>query len=791
MRIGIDVSVLAMPAVAGRRHYLRCLLPRLLRFDAEWVLLHAAPREAMEAALPAEVHAARPLLVRLGDAARFFHRGAWAAPVPAPALPRDLDLDVFHAGEFYFPARLRGAAAVATVHDLTTLLLPDCHPAAGRLRDRRQLEWIRRHRARCLAVSAATAADLARLGGVADDRIHIVPEAAALDAAPEPIADVRARHGLGMDPFILHVGTLEPRKNLVRLIRAFEMLPPELGRWRLVLAGRRGWKFAPILKAAAASHTADRIHLLGEVPGATLAALYGGADVVACPSLYEGFGLPVLEAMSAGRAVLVSDRGALPEVAGDAAVVVDAARVDSMRDGLARLLASPGLREELGRKGRARARAYSWEQTAELTFQAYQRAAGVIPSGAPRSGAEPRDLLGTSVTHSGTSTRDLSTPRASPAPLEMTRGRKCVVLVTGHYCASRRKGGMHWIADAFWRAGWDVVFFTDSVSWPLWLRRRDHRLRYPLWREGNRLVRVRDRFTSYVWLTPWHPAHTGSRLLDRLSRPVFERYGELPLGPVEPLMRGADLFVFESTPGLLLVQRFRRLNPRARVVYRVSDDMRILGYHPVVPETEKRLAPGFDLLSIPSESVFQRLAHLPTARLHPPGLRRELFDHAGPTPYAGNGGVNLVFVGNSHFEYDFLGRASRLFPEWRFHIVGPIEGLPRRSNITAYGELPFEQTVPYLKHADIGLNIRAYDPGVECLANSLKVIQYTYCRLPIVAPEYLRSPRAHVFTYRPGDDGSIREALLGARACDRTRISTADILSWDDVVRRMIAEAGA
>ncbi|MGH2584924.1 MAG: glucuronosyltransferase [Dehalococcoidia bacterium] len=366
--------------------------------------------------------------------------------------------------------------------------------------------------------------------------------------------------------------------------------------------------------------------------------------------------------------------------------------------------------------------------------------------------------------------RELSSPRRA----------KRAVLVSVHYWGSKRRAGFHWLADALWRAGWEVVFVTASVSWLSTLR-RDFRMAYGVRREANRLLVVRERLRQYVWFTPWHPANLRDERLNRLSSPLFRRYGELRLGPLADVARGADLFIFESTPGLLLFDRFKRLAPDARFVYRVSDDLRLLRSHPVVLEAERRSAPRFDLVSVPSASMLHLFPGLDNVMVNPHGIRADLFDADAPSPYPAGGGRNVVFAGMPPFDTDFLTRAARLFPTWQFHIIGPVSGLPGLTNVHAHGERPFEETVPYLKHADIGLHTPTYDPGVESRADSLKVIQYTYCRLPIVAPEFLRSARSHVFPYRPGDDESVRAALTAAAGCDRAGIARDGISSWDDL----------
>ncbi|BBD62256.1 UDP-glucuronate:glycolipid 2-beta-glucuronosyltransferase [Nostoc sp. HK-01] len=358
---------------------------------------------------------------------------------------------------------------------------------------------------------------------------------------------------------------------------------------------------------------------------------------------------------------------------------------------------------------------------------------------------------------------------------------KRVVLVTGHYWNSKRKAGFHWLAEAFWHQGWEVIFVTSALSW-LSVIRRDYRLAYPVLQEANQLQLIRENFWSYVWFTPWHPANLRSNLLNHLSRGLFNLYGQLPLGTVEPLLKETDLFIFESTPALLLFDRCKQLNPQAQFIYRVSDDLRLLRNHPVVLNTEERVAPKFDLVSVPSQHIYRLFAGLPNLALELHGLRKDIFNQEYANPYSGSDTPNVVFVGNAHFDYEFLEQASQLLPNWQFHIIGPMNNLPQRNNILAYQELPFESTVAYIKHADIALQTLAYSPGAECFTDSLKIIQYSYCQLPIVAPAYLASSRTNVFYYQPGDASSIYQALIAAQMYDRSQIPTYEIYSWDDLV---------
>jgi glycosyltransferase involved in cell wall biosynthesis len=197
-----------------------------------------------------------------------------------------------------------------------------------------------------------------------------VPLAAGERFSPDgPAADLDGR------PYVLGVATLEPRKNLPRLVEAFAALPESArGDRVLALAGAAGWQTGDTI--AALRRHAELVRPLGHVPDERLPALYRGADLFAYPSLYEGFGLPVLEAMRCGTPVVTSRRSSLPEVAGDAALYADPDDVDSIRNALARGLTDAAERERLVREGLARARGFSWDRTAAETLNLLSGAAG-------------------------------------------------------------------------------------------------------------------------------------------------------------------------------------------------------------------------------------------------------------------------------------------------------------------------------------------------------------------------------------------------------------------------------
>lgn len=256
---------------------------------------------------------------------------------------------------------------VATVHDLHFLHEPGHFTRRGVSVFTRFLELTRAEAAMVLCPSDATRADC-EAAGIDPGRLRVVPWAtASTSASEEEIARVRAAYGLDR-PFVFFSGTVEPRKNLGRLLEAFERLGPVDA--DLVLSGPEGWR---------EDLPETRARRLGFVPRADLDALYAAADVVCYPSLREGFGLPVLEAMVQGAAVVTSATTSTAEVAGDAAVLVDPLDVDDIAGALDRLLRDPTERARLGTVARERAAGFTWVRTADATVAAYHDALGTRP----------------------------------------------------------------------------------------------------------------------------------------------------------------------------------------------------------------------------------------------------------------------------------------------------------------------------------------------------------------------------------------------------------------------------
>jgi glycosyltransferase involved in cell wall biosynthesis len=288
-----------------------------------------------------------------------------------PRLPGHLlaAVDLVHATSAAVPPTT-GRALVATVHDLGFHHHPETYPAAGRRFHERATRIVVAEAARVLVPSAATARDLADLYGLEPARVAVTPLGVEPPSAPDPAPARRLLAELGVrGPFLLAVGTLEPRKNLRRLLGAFADAAEDLPDHYLVVAGPVGW--GPALRP---TYESVRVKLAGPVDDATLHGLYAAADGLAYPSLYEGFGLPVLEAMAHGTPVLTSDRSSLPEVAGEAALLVDPTDRAAISAGLVRLVGDQALRDRLAAAGPRRAAGFTWPATAAATWAAYMEA---------------------------------------------------------------------------------------------------------------------------------------------------------------------------------------------------------------------------------------------------------------------------------------------------------------------------------------------------------------------------------------------------------------------------------
>ena len=364
MRIAIDARLWTEPR-SGIGRYTRALTEQLLRLapEEQWILyVDRTPGPALPGAEVRCLPWPQRLLWSL-----------WHAPRDLRRRP----VDLFH-GVTGFELPGRGPwTLVTTVHDLVPLRLPALVPARHRWAVRCLLGGALRRARRVIAVSETTRGEVLARYRLAPERVVVVPEAAAphfVPPSPAALAAARARYGLSR-PYVLFVGVLEPKKNLGVLLDAVALLR-RAGAWgdtELLVVGAPGWGPNPVERAHALG-LGEVVRFLGAAADAELPALYGGALAFAFPSLWEGFGLPALEAMAAGAPVVASNRGALPEVTAGAALLVDPTP-RPLAEALEQLLTDPALRERLRQAGLVRAAQFSWERTARETLEVYRTAA--------------------------------------------------------------------------------------------------------------------------------------------------------------------------------------------------------------------------------------------------------------------------------------------------------------------------------------------------------------------------------------------------------------------------------
>ncbi len=427
MRIGIDITA-AVRQGAGIGRFTREIVRALLALDDtrlqshHFVLLAATgglPRAAWQPRLdyitaPAVAHGLRFEVCNWSFVSDdWLHRLWHRARLPIPVELGLGHLDLFHEPDFVLPPTLRGTPTLLTVHDLTFRR----DPASALPKLRRYLERVVpcsvRRASHVLADSTATKDDLIELFGTHPDKVTVilggVERRFAPVAEPERLAAVRHKYALGDGPYVLSLGTIQPRKNYLRLIQSVAHLKSQTlarrasiarlvrhavaeacqaSRWtrraparsageiknlKLVIAGGKGWLYEDIFAEVKRLGLEGSVLFPGFVDDDDLPALYSAASVFAYPSLYEGFGLPVLEAMACGTPVVTSNVSSLPEVAGDAALTVTPTDVDALGRALLDVLTDEAKRAHMVERGLAQARRFTWEDSARQLLAAYER----------------------------------------------------------------------------------------------------------------------------------------------------------------------------------------------------------------------------------------------------------------------------------------------------------------------------------------------------------------------------------------------------------------------------------
>jgi glycosyltransferase involved in cell wall biosynthesis len=365
MRVAIDARKLHDFGIGT---YIRNLLRHLARIDttSEYVLLCQAPDLGVASQLGPNFRTV------LEPSPNYSIR----EQIHVPWLLHRERPDVFHAPHYVLPPATR-CRSVVTIHDCIHLMFPQYLRNRAAYVYARASMWSAAHQAsRILTVSEASKRDIIHFFNVKPEKIVVVynaiEERFAVTPSDEAIERVRERYQLNHQ-FVLYVGNIKPHKNLVRLIEAFaELRRRGFDELKLLIIGDEISRLPALRRAVHSYKLHKHVRFLGYLEDETLASLYRLASVFVFPSLYEGFGLPPLEAMASGTPVVTSNVSSLPEVTGDAAVLVDPYSVESIVEGIARVLTDPALAADLRRKGPARARQFSWARSVERTHQLYQ-----------------------------------------------------------------------------------------------------------------------------------------------------------------------------------------------------------------------------------------------------------------------------------------------------------------------------------------------------------------------------------------------------------------------------------
>lgn len=361
--------------------------------------------------------------------------------------------------------------------------------------------------------------------------------------------------------------------------------------------------------------------------------------------------------------------------------------------------------------------------------------------------------------------------------------KRRVLIVTGHHFADApRKVDLHFMADALRDGGDHVDFLVCRLS-PFSRFLKDGRFAYARERGFNRWRKVGEHLEEFLWSAPFHPVNLKFSLLNRLSTPLFNIYARFLPKAVMDRLPGYTHILIESGPPPLLTHRIRKAAPDARIIYHAADRLHTIHVHPCIEMALSDNIGDYDLVHIMAEAMRADFApNVPVFYLQH-GIAKDVFDRAGTNPYPQ--ARNAVSVGDMLFDGQAIDTLAVAFPDWTFHLFGK-NAVPvvARANVVRHGEVAFEAIVPMIKYAEVGLAPYRRSEVADYLSqSSLKMIQYSYCRLPIVAPRFAAAGRDHVCAYEPDDAQSLVDAFNKALSYDRESIDTASIRSWREAVQ--------
>lgn len=371
MKIAIDTT--AIPAHrTGAGNYIFNLVRTLTEVDRanQYYIFTQAMHAADFATAQSNVHVI--VLNHTNRPARML----WEQ-VTLPRYLKRLKIDVLHSPHYTMPLA-KPTTSIVTFCDMTFFLIPDMHSRSKRLFFRTMMRLSARRADHLIAISESTKQDMIRVLGLPASRIKVTPLAAGPSYRPLPRSTVERvceAYDLEFGQYIAYVGVLEPRKNVPLLINAYAAIATDFPDVPLVIAGKKGWMYDAIFNTVQQLGIQDRVRFLGYVPDDDLPALYNGARAFVYPSNYEGFGLPVLEAMQSGAVVITTNVSSMPEVAGDGAMLIEPNDQAGLEVALRRVLCDPQFSAELIERAARRATQFSWDRCARETLAVYQAVA--------------------------------------------------------------------------------------------------------------------------------------------------------------------------------------------------------------------------------------------------------------------------------------------------------------------------------------------------------------------------------------------------------------------------------
>ena len=370
MRIGIDATALP-PQPVGAGNYIIQLIRALasLKVNDEFVIFAQQRGQAL-ISLPENDSFEWIILEDRNPGSRLI----WEQTL-FPQLIRRSGVDLLHSMHYTRPVKLP-CASVVTFHDMTFFLYPELHTRAKRLFFPLAIRASARQADALTAVSESTRQDAIRVLGISPEKIAATQ--LGVDPAFRPVNDAGFKRVIAEkydlpERFILYVGLLEPRKNLPMLIRAYKRLIDGGENFKLVLVGRYGWRYEELLRQINNLDLEGMVHFTGYVSQEDLPLIYNLSSLFVYPTIYEGFGLPALEAMACGVPVITTDVSSLPEIVGEAGILVPVNNVKALYGAMIAVLGDEDLRRKMINKGIQRAAKFTWEQTAKLTYQVYQQ----------------------------------------------------------------------------------------------------------------------------------------------------------------------------------------------------------------------------------------------------------------------------------------------------------------------------------------------------------------------------------------------------------------------------------